>query len=277
MSYMNYTKSNRSVILPALTFICGLVVVDSGRPESPSGLPPELAKIASVYRIEIVCAKSEIPGCFEGPFKGVPADRAEIAKYSQMFTREFSLYPPDLVKRCRLKRVVLCKELSLLEQKRTAIPYFDAGVLYLDVCRGSYNPGYVCKVLHHEFFHIIDYFDDGILDGDDRWCALNPPGFKYGSGGRNAQDIATTSVLTDKFPGFLNHYSTTAVEEDKAEVFANLIAEAAYVESRIKKDPVLRAKVTRMKELTASFCPEVNAAFWEKARKIDRKETKPNP
>ena len=53
-----------------------------------------------------------------------------------------------------------------------------------------------------------------------RWDALKPKDFKYGSGGKNAQDISTTSLLTEKYPGFLNHYSTTAVEEDKAEVLA---------------------------------------------------------
>src|SRR5204863_9871526 len=73
-----------------------------------------------------------------------------------------------------------------------------------------------------------------------------------------------------KYPGFLNHFSTFGVNEDKAEVFANLIVDSAYVERRATKDPVLRAKVQRMRELLAEFCPAVNDEFWEKARKLKR-------
>jgi hypothetical protein len=78
--------------------------------------------------------------------------------------------------------------------------------------------------------------------------------------------------LTDKFPGVLNHYSTTAVEEDKAEVFANLIVDSKYVANRAKKDRVLSAKVERMKELLVAFCPEMNDKFWEAAGKMKRPE-----
>jgi hypothetical protein len=86
--------------------------------------------------------------------------------------------------------------------------------------------------------------------------------------------MADTSVLTDKYPGFLNHYSTTGVEEDKAEVFANLIFDAAYVAERAKKDKVLATKIERMKELLTKFCPEMNQKFWTKVEKINREDRK---
>ena len=79
-----------------------------------------------------------------------------------------------------------------------------------------------------------------------------------------------SSILTDKYSGFLNYYSTTGVEEDKAEVFANLIVDPAYVENRIKNDAVLRAKVKMMQKLLRSFCPDVNAAFWKRVRLMKR-------
>ena len=95
--------------------------------------------------------------------------------------------------------------------------------------RGGYDRLYLCRVLHHEFFHIIDYRDDGDVYEDKAWAALNRPGFHYGTGGKNAQHVASARELTEKFPGFLNYYATTGVEEDKAEVFANLIVDPAYV------------------------------------------------
>ena len=109
--------------------------------------------------------------------------------------------------------MVLCKELSFAGQRRNAIPDCEHETLYLDVSRGSYSKTYLRGVIHHEFFHIIDFRDDGSVYQDKRWKALNPEKFRYGSGGRTVQDLAKTSVLTDKYPGFLNHYSTTGVEE----------------------------------------------------------------
>jgi hypothetical protein len=127
-------------------------------------------------------------------------------------------------------------------------------------------------VLHHEFFHVIDYRDDGEVYRDDAWAALNPRSFRYGSGGKNAQQRSDTSLLTDRLPGFLTHYSTTGVEEDKAELFAHLLASGPHVRERCERDAVLQAKVERMKKLLADFCPEMDEEFWAKAEHFDRKQ-----
>jgi hypothetical protein len=235
---------------------------------SPLG---ELEKIAKTYKIEIVTAEPQFPvRCTYGTIDGKHADRKSLETYVGLFASEFALHPPTLVRRSQLKRVVLCEKLSFAGQRRNAIPDFENDTLYLDVRRGAYSKSYLRKVIHHEFFHIIDYRDDGSVYKDERWRVLNPTTFQYSDGGRNAQTLQTTSVLTDEFPGFLSHYSTTGVEEDKAEVFANLIVDPAYVEDRAKKDRVLEAKVTRMRDLMASFCPDVNDAFWEKVRTMKR-------
>ncbi len=233
----------------------------------------ELEKIAQSYKIEIVKADPSFPvKTTHGMINGKSASKKELQDYVSLFAPEFALYPTALVRRSQLKRVVLCSELSFAGQRRNAIPDYEHDTLYLDVSRGTYSKPYLRKVIHHEFFHIIDYRDDGIVYKDERWEALNPAKFKYGSGGRTAQNLLQTSVLTDKFPGFLNHYSTTAVEEDKAEVFANLIVDSKYVEDRAKNDRVLNAKVERMKELLVTFCPEVNDKFWNKIGKMKRTE-----
>jgi len=126
------------------------------------------------------------------------------------------------------------------------------------------------SVIHHEFFHIIDYRDDGELYADRRWMDLNPVEFQYGSGGKNAQDDSSASLMTSDRPGFLNSYSRTGVEEDKAEVFANMIVNGGLLAGRASTDPVLRAKMERMKELLAKFCPEIDDTFWEAARRVER-------
>jgi hypothetical protein len=245
------------------------VVVD--RLAAPGEEVAPLTVISRDYKIEIVTAPQEFPvKCVHGFITGKAADEKWIDAYTRLFTSEFSLYPPDFVKRTYLRRIVLCQDLAFGGQRRNAVPDFEHDTLYLEVARGSYNPTYLRKVIHHEFFHIVDLLDDGSLYRDDPWASLNSPGTKYGTGGKTAQDRADSSVLTDRCPGFLNYYSTTSVEEDKAEVFANLVVDAAYVEEQAERDPVLKAKVERMRELLTHFCPDVNQPFWLKARMLER-------
>jgi len=227
--------------------------------------------LAESYDIQVITDDLLFPvRTTHGPIDGKKATDEDMRAYSEIFLSEFALYPKELIKRSGLKRVVLCSELSFAGQRRNAIPDFEHDTLYLDVSRGSYNKKYMRKVVHHEFFHIIDLRDDGLLYQDERWGRLNPNKFKYGDGGKNAQSFSDTSLLTDKFPGFLNHYSTTGVEEDKAEVFANMIVEPKHVEDKIKKDPVFDTKVHAMKKLLSSFCAQVDENFWERARKVQR-------
>ena len=251
-------------------------------PGCGDGVPPRPAAASVLKAFDQIARRDEIEivvdplfpvATIYGKIAGSAAAADEIEGYSNLFVRELSLYPPSLIKQSKLKRIVICKDLEFDGQLRGAIPDFEHDTLYLDVLRGGYDRLYLCRVLHHEFFHIIDYRDDGHVYEDKAWAALNPPGFHYGTGGKNAQDVADASELTDKFPGFLDYYSTTGVEEDKAEIFANLIVESAYVARRAKTDPVLRAKVRLLEKSLAQFCSEIDRAFWAKAAAVHRPTT----
>ena len=63
---------------------------------------------------------------------------------------------------------------------------------------------------------------------------------------------------------------TTGVEEDKAELFAQLVVNPAHVKDRAKTDFVLKAKVVRMKSLLKAFCPDMNDEFWKKVERVER-------
>lgn len=232
----------------------------------------ELRRVANNYQIEILTSNLEFPiKTTHGLIEGKAATEQQLLAYQSLFVQEFSLYPPRLIRLVKLKRVVLCDELSFAGQRRNAVPDFGHDTLYLDIVRGVENSLYMRKVLHHDVYHMIDYRDDGRLYNDDRWLLLNPPQFQYSrGGGKSVQDSAETSVLTDKYPGFLNHYSTMGVEEDKAEIFAHMMVEGSYVTRRAARDDVLAAKVERMKELLEKFCPEMNSEFWKKVEKAEQ-------
>lgn len=231
-----------------------------------AGAPPgDIDELARKYDLEIVTRSPQFPITLKsGVIAGEEAPAAELASYLKIFAFEWSLYPPDLVSRTRLKKVVFCQNLSFEKQLRTGIPDFENDVLYLDVKRGRHSDQYVRKVIHHEFFHIIDLRDDGKLYEDERWCRLNPPEFKYGKGGAKLQDDPTVTTTGRDEPGFLNRYAAAGVEEDKAEVFAHLMVEPKRIAARMKTDVYLRAKVERMKELLNEFSPGMDPAFWQR-------------
>lgn len=220
--------------------------------------------IAKAYSIELVTASPAFPvQLAEGQIRGRAAANEKLVTYVPIFAKEFALYPVDFVKRSHLKRIVFCEELAWDDQLRASIPDFANDTLYIDVVRGDWRENYQRKVLHHEFFHMVDQVDDGLLYRDDRWSAANPAEFRYGAGGDTAQTTEGTGALSDKYPGFLNHYSTTGVEEDKAEIFAYLFIDRAELARRAETDGVLRAKVELMKRLLQEFCPEMTAERWE--------------
>jgi hypothetical protein len=224
-----------------------------------------VAKFEQAYDIEIVHRSPTFPvRTSHGSIHGVAASDDAVENYAKLFATEFSLYPPELVRKTGLKRVVFCAELHFADQRRTAIPDFEHSSLYLDIERAAGDTVYVLKVLHHEYYHMIDYADDRLVYEDREWAALNAADFRYGTGGRSVQDQSDTSVLTDRYPGFLNHYSTTGVEEDKAELFANLMVDPAHVYRRMESDPVLTNKVRRLKLTLEQYCDRVDEKFWER-------------
>ncbi len=229
-----------------------------------------IAQLEEKYSIEIVIHPQFPVSITHGKIDGREAARKHVQSYLTILSAECNLYPVELVRKTKLKRIIFCADLSFAGQLRTALPDFENNDLYLDVERGRYSQMYTRAVIHHEYFHMIDYCDDGKLYSDEEWATLNPKGFKYGTGGRNAQNDSSMSLLNESNAGFLNKYSTTGVEEDKAEIFAHMIINGALLEERAKRDTVLQTKMKFMRDLIRKFCPQADEQFWTTVRKIKR-------
>ena len=73
-------------------------------------------------------------------------------------------------------------------------------------------------------------------------------------------------------PAFLNKYSTSGIEEDKAEMFAYMATVYEFVDKRAATDEVIRKKMAEMKFLLKAFCPDMNESFWKGAAVIQTRD-----
>lgn len=246
-----------------VVFLCGFIAAQQPANSSPKNLD----ELAHKYSIKIELEDKSSPVAMTtGKITFQPAPKQQLPAYLKLVVAEFNRYPVKFVKKTKLERIVFCTDLAFNGQRRGALPDFEHNTLYLDVVSGNYNEAYQRKVIHHEYFHIVDYVDDGQLYRDDAWAKLNPPDFKYGSGGKNMQSDGTVNNVTDSVPGFLNKYSTSGVEEDKAELFGLLMTDRAAVVARAKRDRVVAAKVERLKKLLTDFCADSDEMISETAR-----------
>lgn len=234
-----------------------------------SASQPELQALAKKYQIQIKNQnppRASWPGVSYSALKTADIKSPQGQAYQQIFIQEFSKYPIELIKLADLKQVAIVKTLKYSGQDRAALPDFLQEILYLDAFAGNNNPTYQRHVVHHEFYHLLEEEVYGnVYFKDPEWNALNPDDFRYGDGGANAR-TGPQYDLTHPAPGFINLYSTSGLEEDKAEIFAALMVpeERKLLSSWSQKDPVLKAKIQKMKNFLKAKVPAMNNAFWFK-------------
>jgi hypothetical protein len=212
----------------------GWVTLASGSPAAPHGVVRLRADRAFALHLG------------NGLVEGDPAPAAALDRASRIVDAELARYAPELLHRAGLARVLFT---ATLRERGRAIPSLPncAGTLLLDV---DAPDAFLRRLVHHEVFHFIDLADDGVVRRDARWESLNERFFVYGDGGRSTRDPRATS-LTDTLPGFLNAYSLSGVEEDKAEVFSFLMTSPREVARLAKDDRVLTSKLALLREQLA--------------------------
>jgi hypothetical protein len=223
----------------------------------------ELRRLEQTYGLSVEYAAPAFPvATTHGQISGRAATGRELDRYVPLFLEEFGLYPADLVRRTGLRRIVLCKSLAFAGEPRASIPDYDHTVMYYDVARAAYSEAYQRATIHHEFFHMLDWKDDRQVYEDAAWSRINRDGFVYGPRHVRGVDPSLWGQLDESLGGFLNRYSMTGVQEDKAEIFCYLMTKPEMIQRRARNDAVLGAKVEAMKRLTASFSASADEAFW---------------
>lgn len=244
--------------MPAV--LAALVLLSPAKPSARE----RFAAVAAEYGMEIVIVdahKEEKRSGFNITAEPVSDDVLE--RYIPIFEKEWRRYPRSLMVRTHIGKVVIGADVKVLGQPRAAVPDFTPGWYWLDAQVGQRIPRYGKHVLHHDFFHMIDDRDSPDGRRDKVWEELNPPTVKYGKGGWFMQK-GNVGALREDLPGFLTEYATSAVEEDKAEIYGHLLGSPTFVRKRVAADPVISAKVARIKELVKTFEPTMDEAWWAK-------------
>ena len=200
---------------------------------------------------------------------GVP-DQATVDKFIPMLVKELSLYPPGTLKKMGIDTLVLTQranvaiksgETFLQPQPRTAVPLFTERAVTLDVGLSHKGQEFLASIIHHEFFHQADYVADLTVQKDPNWENLNYQGFSYGSGGQGKRWMGV-ATWDDALQGILNEYSQTALEEDKAEIFAALMWAPEDLRRRAKTDSALANKGRSIISFLNGLDPQFNADFF---------------
>jgi len=183
-------------------------------------------------------------------YENLADDDSFLPKYLEIFNSEFNKYSQEFIKITNLKTVAFVKKLTVEGQERAAAPDYYKEILFLDIYLGNYDEQYQRHVIHHEFYHMIEeQLNGNAYYKDPNWAAFNPTDFSYGNGGKYERGD-NAFPLTHPKPGFINIYSQSALEEDKAEIYATLFIkdEGDKVAKWIKEgDSILENKVNYMK------------------------------
>jgi hypothetical protein len=188
---------------------------------------------------------------------GKPADALVVERALAPLAVELSRYPKAFLQRARFRRLLLCAALHEGDNAIPSLPNYH-GALVLDV---DADAPFLRRLVHHEVFHFADYADDDQLSHDPAWSALNDRYFVYGSGGRFLRTPGA-GRFTDKTPGFVSEYATSALEEDKAETFAMRMVAPRALELRGQMDEIVRAKSAAVEAQLRKLSPALDDQFF---------------
>ena len=172
--------------------------------------------------------------------KNITCDKSkenELDEKYQIVEKNLNRYKADFLSKNNLKFVILCENLTVSSINTGGVPNIIKRSLILDV---SFNQNHFERMIHHEFFHMIQAKHNEIFD-ETLWSNFNKDSFKYA-------ECSTCSDRTDlnlykNTDGFLTEYSKSIPSEDMAEVFSFLMIDKELVEKKIENDLILNNKV----------------------------------
>jgi hypothetical protein len=284
MLYLGRIEETLALALSAIVF---LILVNDASAQTNSGkvtnvpsagsahdLNPEskeiLAWAAKTYRIEVIWKNVPYPMVLREERKaleGVNPSKEAVEQVLPALKRALAKYPRDLLHTVGLSKIILGTQLKASGVHIGGYSYPPSRTLILEINPDDRQP-FKSVILHHEIFHLIDKALLGQYSKQDLvWARLNGPkfkGYQSGDGWKWMASLQPGQAKPTTEPGFVSAYSMSSVAEDKAEVFGHLMEDPAALAELAEKDAVIRAKVTRMKQLVRQASPKMDSKYFEK-------------
>ena len=172
--------------------------------------------------------------------KNITCDKSkenELDEKYPIVEKNLNKYKADFLDKNNLKFIILCENLTVSSINTGGVPNILKRSLILDI---NFNQNHFERMIHHEFFHMIQAKHDEIFD-ETLWSNFNKASFEYA-------ECSTCSDRTDlnlykSTEGFLTEYSKSIPSEDMAEIFSFLMIDKELVEKKIENDLILNNKV----------------------------------
>lgn len=197
------------------------------------------------------------------------SDYKKVQTFLLLFDEEFKKYPWKFLKKTNLKGVAFTKNMKLTSNGwvRGAIPDYYKEILLLDFLAGAFDKTYQRHVVHHEFYHMIEEeFHGDSFYKDPAWNALNLAGTNYGNGGAAVQGLNNQYEYVHPATGFVNRYAQSAINEDKAEMYATLFITSQYNKTKDwinNGDTVLAKKKNYMQTFLRGIDSKFDDNYWQ--------------
>lgn len=192
--------------------------------------------------------------------QAVPIRTTEIPRATRLMQKALRRYPPTFIQK-NLGHIYLVSDLTLESTGASGTCAGRAVYVADDGKENDYDDDFLKGTLHHELAHLL--FSNYAANFDaDKWQALNPPGFEYGSGstnaikdGKDSEDIEP--VLLNK--GFVCQYATSELEEDFVCTAGQLMLDKTQFWHEVDHYPIMKKKV----EIVVAFYHKIIPGFTE--------------
>ena len=183
-------------------------------------------------------------------------DPEEVKEFLPAFFASIDIFPVRFLRETKLHTVVLCRNLTSNGIRAAGVA--GGGKICLNVPIRS-------EVIYHEMFHIAD-----TKRQDADWTRLNNKQFVYGGSAykpveldKKAQAKADAAKSSGEIrKDFVSAYAMSNEREDRAETFAEMVANPKRFEAMAKESPVLAKKAEHVKAIIRNFSPAMNKDFW---------------
>jgi hypothetical protein len=268
---MAFERGERSfLIIFLVVLVLCLACVRRVKAEQPSEISTSLAP--SLIRLRMLYP--ELPFLIEVPPSQTPNVRYEpvqlkdvpvLLDYLKLFAEEIAKYPQRFFSNRDIRAIGFVKKFFFAGKPVEGLYESRHKIMLFNFNRNRHHPVPQRHNIHHEIYHMMALqIPDYKVNYDAVWMSYNVTGFVYGveqPAGKNVLNPMAPAI-----PGFISVYAMTSIEEDKAEIFAGLMMESQHrlMQRWSQKDEYLRKKMEYMKSFVQTYCPAMDAGYWQK-------------